>query len=136
MKILKTVAEFAKALNEFDPSWPVMLSLMGGGEIAVEHREIKGEPIVAIFNSNGGRFGENPLTEREYKEKSSQIIELKRSGYVYTSIHGDHRFYRPSGLNDTCYGLHFDRRIIERMVLEGLLSKSEVDLERVRYLEQ
>ena len=57
---------------------------------------------------------------------------LKSQGYEYTSIHGDHRLYRRSGQNDTCYGTHFDRRIVERMAAEGLILASAVDIERVQ----
>ena len=56
----------------------------------------------------------------------------KRQGYEYTSIHGDHRLYRRSGQNDTCYGTHFDRRIVERMAAEGLILASAVDIEGVQ----
>lgn len=133
MKDLKIVGDYIQKLQEFPEEWPVQVSTAAGGGIAIEHREIKGNPIVAIFGSNGGRFGENPLTEPEYKAKSEEFLRMwNDSSYCYTSIHGDHRIYHPSGLNDTCYGIHFDRRIVERMVAEGLIPADKVDIERVR----
>ncbi len=132
MQELKTVSDYVRALSAFPEDWPVKVATPAGGGIAIEHREIGGKPVVAVFGSNGGRFGENPLTEEEYAEKSRLFLDLKRSGYEYTSVHGDHRLYRRSGANDTCYGTHFDRRIVERMAAEGLIPPHEVDIERVR----
>jgi len=131
-KELKTVGDYIRALSEFPKDWPVKVATPAGGGVAVEHREIGGAPVVAIFGSNGGRFGENPLTDDEYEKQSKLFIGLRRQGYEYTSIHGDHRLYRRSGMNDTCYGQHFDRRIVERMVAEGLITPGLVDIERVR----
>lgn len=127
----KTVADFIALLSSFPPEWRVSVSTSAGGGIAVEHREIKGEPIVGIFGKNGGRFGENPLTEDEYHRVASNFLAALHAGQKYTSIHGDHRLYRPIGMNDTCYGTHYDRRVIERMVSEGLIAKDSVDLERI-----
>ena len=133
MRELKTVGDYIRALSEFPEDWPIKVATPAGGGIAIEHREIAGTPVVAIFGSNGGRFGENPLTAQEYEKRSQLFLGLKRQGYEYTSAHGDHRLYRRSGgMNDTCYGTHFDRRIIERMVSEGLIQAGEVDVERVR----
>lgn len=129
---LKTVGDYIRALSEFPENWPVKVATPAGGGIAIEHREIGGLPVVAVFGSNGGRFGENPLTDDEYVKQSQCFLGLRNGGYRYTSIHGDHRLYYPRGMNDTCYGTHFDRRIVERMVTEGLLSACEVDVERVR----
>jgi hypothetical protein len=129
---LKNVGDYIQALSEFPEDCPVKVATLAGGGIVIERREIGGMPVVAVFGSNGGRFGENPLTEQEYEEKSRLFLGLKRQRYEYTSIHGDHRLYRRGGMNDTCYGTHFDRRIVERMVVEGLVYASEVDLERVR----
>jgi len=42
--------------------------------------------------------------------------------------------YRRFGSNDTCYGQHFDRRVVERMVAEGLIPADRVDIDRVRRL--
>lgn len=131
-KKMKTVGDYIRKLQEFPEDWPVQVATPAGGGISIEHMEIKGNPVVAIFGSNGGRFGENPLTDEEYKKKSELFLGLRQQGYEYTSIHGDHRLYRRSGTNDTCYGTHFDRRIVERMAEEGLVSTSEVDIERVR----
>lgn len=136
MNNLRTVGDYIRRLQEFPEEWLVQVATPAGGEIAVEHREIKGNPIVAIFGSNGGRFGENPLTEEEYKDKSGQFMRMWNDpAYSYTSIHGDHRLYRRSGLNDTCYGTHFDRRIVERIVADGLISGGKVDIDRVRKCE-
>lgn len=128
---MKTVGDYIRKLQEFPEDWSVQVSTQAGGGISIEHREIKGQPVVAVFGSNGGRFGENPLTDDEYAKQSQRFLDLKRQGYEYTSIHGDHRLYWRSGTNDTCYGQHFDRRIVERMVAEGLVSASDVDVVRV-----
>lgn len=136
MENLKTVGDFIRKLQEFPEEWPVNVSTPAAGGVAVEHREIKGNPVVAIFGSNGGRFGENPLTEQEYTDKSGQFMRMWNDPYYsYTSIHGDHRMYHPSGQNDTCYGTHFDHRIIERMAAEGLIPANKVDIDRVRRCE-
>ncbi len=132
MQELKTVGDYIKALSDFPEDWPVKVATPAGGGVAIEHREIGGKPVVAVFGSNGGRFGENPFTDDEYEKQSRRFLGLKSQGYEYTSIHGDHRLYRRSGQNDTCYGTHFDRRIVERMVDEGLISVNTVDIERVR----
>lgn len=132
MNEIKTVGDYIRKLQEFPEDWPVHVSTQAGGGIAIEHREIKGDPVVAVFGSNGGRFGEDPLTDQEYEKQSKLFLGLRQQGYAYTSIHGDHRLYRCGGMNDTCYGTHFDRRIVERMAEEGLVSTSEVDIERVR----
>ncbi len=129
---MKTVGDYIRKLQEFPEDWPVHVSTQAGGGISVEHREIKGRPVVAVFGSNGGRFGENPLTEEEYEKQSKQFLGLRQMGYEYTSIHGDHRLYRRGGMSDTCYGAHFDRRIVERMVSEGLIPAHYVDIDRVR----
>ncbi len=135
MQELKTVGDYIRALSAFHEDWPVEVATSAGGGIAIEHREIRGKPVVAVFGSNGGRFGENPLTDEEYAEKSRMFLDLKRSGYEYTSICGDHRLYRGSGVNDACYGTRFDRRIVERMVAEGLIHLDEVDIGRVRHFD-
>lgn len=129
---MKTVGDYICKLQEFPEDWPVHVSTQACGGIAIEHREIKGKPVVAVFGSNGGRFGENPLTDEEYEKQSKRFLALRQMGYEYTSIHGDHRLYQRSGVNDTCYGTHFDRRVVERMVEEGLVAAIEVDIERVR----
>lgn len=134
MSKLQTVGDWIAHLNQFPADWPVIVATPAGGGIAVEHREIRGKPVIAIFGSNGGRFGENPLTEEEYQRQSSDFLALLKSGYRYTSVHGDHRLYKPSGMNDTCYGIHYDRRIVERMVAEGILRPDQVDLSRVEAL--
>ena len=132
MKELKTVGDYIRAFSEFPEDWPVKVATPAGGGVAIEHRDIGGAPVVAVFGSNGGRFGENPLTDQEYEKQSKLFLGLRQQGYEYTSVHGDHRLYRRSGMNDTCYGTHFDRRIVERMMAEGLLAAGEADVERVR----
>jgi hypothetical protein len=130
---LKTVGDFLKALQAYPEDWPVQVATPAGGGVVAEHREIGGKPVIAIFGANGGRFGENPLTEDEYARKSREFLALWRSpGYRYTSAHGDHRIYRTGGVNDTCYGQPFDLRIVERLVKEGKLDGSVVNIERVR----
>jgi hypothetical protein len=132
----ETVGDFIEALSKFPKDWPVKVSTQAGGGIGVEHRDIKGKPHVGIFGKNGGRFGENPLTEDEYQKKSAQFIGDLRGGMRYTSIHGDHRTYSPAmGDQATCYGTHYDRRVIERMVKEGLIAADSVDIDRVLKLE-
>ena len=133
----RTVEDFIKALSAFPKDWPVNVSTQAGGGIAVEHREISGKPVIAIFGKNGGRFGENPLTEKEYQEQSKDFLESLRGGQKYTSIHGDHRLYSPFvGDQATCYGTHYDRRVIERMVQEGMIADDTVDVERVKSLDR
>jgi len=134
MEKLITVADYIYKLQEFPEDWNVQVSTSAGGGISIEHREVGGKSIVAIFGSNGGRFGENPMTENEYQLRSKEFINMINNSYRYTSIHGDHRLYFPGGINDTCYGTHFDRRIIERMVDGGLIPNEMVDIEKVRYL--
>ena len=129
---METVGDYIRKLQEFPEDWPVHVSTQAGGGISIEHRDIKGKPVVAVFGSNGGRVGENPLTDQEYEKQSNRFLDLRRQGYEYTSIHGDHRLYRRGGTCDTCYGTHFDRRIVERMVAEGLISADYADVERVR----
>lgn len=136
-KDLKTVGDYIRKLQEFPEDWPVTVATQAGGGISIEHREIKGIPLIAIFGTNGGRFGENPLTEQEYAVRSKEFLQMLNSTmYSYTSDHGDHRmYYRTNGRdshNDTCYGKHFDPRIIERMVTEGMIPADKVDIERVR----
>ena len=133
----ETVGDFIDALSKFPKDWPVKVSTQAGGGIGVEHRDIKGKPHVGIFGKNGGRFGENPLTEEEYQKKSQDFLCGLRGGQHYTSIHGDHRLYYPhhGDSQATCYGTHYDRRVIERMVNEGLIAAESVDLKRVLVLE-
>lgn len=128
----KTVRDFVELLSSFPDDWPVYVSTQAGGGIGIEHREFKGKPTVAIFGKNGGRLGENPMTEEEYRKKSQEFMASLKSGKRYTSIHGDHRLYSPEfGSQATCYGAHYDRRIIERMAKEGLIPKDSVDIGRV-----
>jgi hypothetical protein len=132
----QTVGDFIELLSSFPKEWRVVVRTPAGGGVAVEHREMSGEPVVGIFGKNGGRFGENPLTEEEYRTKADYFLSRLRGGDAYTSIHGDHRLYSPSlGNQATCYGTHYDRRIIERMVREGLIAPDSVDLERVASLD-
>jgi pyocin large subunit-like protein len=132
----KTVGDFIETLSSFPLDWPVSVATPAGGGIGIEHRERNGQPFVAIFGKNGGRFGENPLTEDEYRKQSEQFLNDLKVGKRYTSIHGDHRTYHPSmGSQATCYGTHYDRRIIERMVREGLIERTSVDLDRVAHIE-
>jgi hypothetical protein len=127
-----TVGEFIELLSAFPTEWPVRVATPAGGGIAVEHREIGGKPVIAIFGKNGGRFGENPLTDDEYKKESEAFLDDLKSGRRYTSVHGDHRTYYPDlGPQATCYGKRYDRRIIERMVFEGLIPQNSVDIDRV-----
>lgn len=133
----ETVADFIELLQTFPPEWPVKVSTSAGGGIGVEHREAMGQPFVGIFGKNGGRFGENPLTDEEYKKQSNAFLRALQYGDRYTSIHGDHRTYSPSlGSQATCYGRHYDRRIVERMVQEGLIKADSVDIERVARCER
>lgn len=139
-KSAETVGDFIDLLSKFPRDWPVVVSTPAGGGIAIEHRDRKttGEPFVAIFGKNGGRFGENPLTEEEYKKQSAEFLRCFESpDYLYTSIHGDHRMcFMTRGIEvNTCYGTHYDRRVVERMVREGLIPADRVDLERVRACE-
>lgn len=133
MKDINTVGDYIRKLQEFPEEWTVQIATPAGGGIAIEHREIKGMPVVAIFGSNGGIFGENPLTEQEYKIQSKEFMRMFNDPYYsYTSFHGDHRMYHKFGQNDTCHGTHFDRRIVERMITEGLIPADIVNVERVR----
>ena len=126
-----TVGDYIDQLSKFPREWRVSVSTQAGGGISIEHREINGKPVIAIFGSNGGRFGENPLTDEEYKEKSENFLrQMDDPYYAYTTIHGDHRMYHPSGMNDTCYGTHYDERVIDRMVQEGVLEYYKQDCSR------
>jgi hypothetical protein len=128
----ETVGDFIELLSSFPPEWPVSVVTPAGGGIGIEHRERKGRPFVAIFGKNGGRFGENPLTEEEYRKQSERFLIDLKVGRQYTSVHGDHRTYSPAlGPQAICYGSHYDPRIIERMVREGLIEASSVDLDLV-----
>lgn len=128
----ETVADFIELLSVFPPEWPVRVSTQAGGGIGVEHRESNGRPFIGIFGKNGGCVGENPLTEEEYHKQSADFLSDLKYGKAYTSIHGDHRTYHPNlGSQTTCYGRHYDHRIIARMVKEGLISETSVDLDRV-----
>jgi hypothetical protein len=128
---MKTVAEYIEALSKYPSDWTVKVSTQAGGPIAIEHREIVGKPVVAIFGSNGGRFGENPFTEEEYRKKSDEFIWNLGLGYTYTTIHGDHRlFMNRGGANDSCYGHHYDERLIDRMVKEGRLEYYKIPYSR------
>jgi hypothetical protein len=131
----ETVADYIELLSAFPRDWPVRVSTSAGGGIAVEHRDVRGVPTVCMFGKNGGRFGENPLTEEEYDKQSTCFLGDLASGKRYTSIHGDHRTYSPElGSQATCYGTHYDARIIERMVSEGLIVRDVVEIDRVKKL--
>lgn len=133
----QTVGDFIELLSTFPKEWRVHVVTPAGGGIGIEHREVKGEPVVGIFGKNGGRFGENPLTEEQYQNKSREFLLGLECGKRYTSIHGDHRLYSPSlGDQATCYGTHYDRRIVERMVKDELIPAESVDLERVARCER
>lgn len=96
------------------------------------------ELLKEIDNFLVAGIGESPLTEEEYKSKSIDFLRnFNNPNYAYTSIHGDHRLYRCTGsINDTGYGQHYDRRIVERMVDEGLIPFNSVDIDRVRKCSQ
>jgi len=136
MNDLITVGNYIERLKQFPADWRVVVSTRAGGRISVEHREINGKPIIAVFGSNGGSFGENPLTEEEYQRVSQDFLKkFNNPNYAYTTIHGDHRIYSPSsGSLASSYGSHYDRRIIERMVAEGKIQIPNNEIERVRYL--
>ena len=123
----ETVADYIALLQQFPADWRVIVATPAGGGIAVRHREIKGESIVAIFGKNGGQFGENPLTEEEYAKQSEAFMrDMSDPKRKYTSAHGDHRMYTPSLWSQaSCYGTHYDSRVIDRMVADGLIKKSE-----------
>lgn len=127
-----TVKDYIELLQQFPLDWPVKVKFAGGGGTAIERRDFQGVPHVGIYNKNGGsyNFGERGLTEEEYT-KTSQDFLKSRKYMQYTSIHGDHRLYIPGGAQETCYGTHYDRRVIEQMVREGLITADSVDLERV-----
>lgn len=130
---LKTVADYIQQLSLYPLDWPVYVVTPAGGGVVIEHREINGSPVIGIYGANGGAIGEPPLTEEEYQKQSESFLRMMNGSlYRYTSIHGDHRMYIPGGQNDTCFGIHFDRRVIERLVEEGKLARDIVDIERVR----
>lgn len=136
MSMLRTVGDYINALSQFPHDYPVYVVTPAGGGIVIEHRELHGKPVVGIYGRNGGAIGETPLTEEEYERKSQLFLSLSlSSSYRYTSIHGDHRLYMPGGQNDTCYGVHFDRRVVERLVNEGKVPADKVDIERVKRCE-
>lgn len=129
------VGDFIKKLQEFPDDWPVRVQTPAGGAIVIEHREICGRPVVAIFGENGGRFGETPLTEKEYeKQRDDFLKKFGKSGYVYSSDSGNHIIYQDfGGVNDRCFGQRYDVRIVERMMSEGLIDLPKLDVERARY---
>ena len=86
MQELKTVGDYIKALSDFPEDRPVKVATPAGGGVAIEHREIGGKPVVAVFGSNGGRFGENPFTDDEYEKQSRRFLGLKSQGYEYTCL--------------------------------------------------
>lgn len=136
VKHLKTVADYIQQLSQYPPDWPVEVDTQAGGGVVIEHREINGSPVIGIYGANGGAIGEAPLTEEEYQAKSTSFLRMMNGSlYRYTSLHGDHRMYIPGRQNDTCFGIHFDRRVIERLVEEGKLAKDRVDIERVQRCE-
>ena len=133
----QTVGDFIELLSEFPADWPVHVSTQAGGGIAVVHREVNGKPVIAVHGKNGGSYGEEPLTDAIYEEESERFISDLKYGKKYTSIHGDHRTYSPEiGSQATCYGSHYDRRIIERMVKEGKIRADSVDIDRVAYFDK
>ena len=124
---MKTVKDYIDKLSQFPDDWPMYVATQAGGGISIEHRDVRGVPTVCVFGSNGGAFGENPLTEEEYEYRSKLYLNLIKSGYVYTRIHGDDRLYQKTGIpNETCYGTHFDSRIIKRMIREGLIENPRI----------
>lgn len=141
MKDAKTVGDYLAFLKEFPEDMPVHVATQAGGGISLERRDVKGVPSIAIFGTNGGRFGESPLTEEEYAKKSKEFLSRLRDegcghgsgrGWVYTTSYGDHRLYqRITGTgNDGCYGTSYDERIIDRMVAEGKLEYFKQDFSR------
>ena len=136
MTPLNTVADYIQQLSQYPPEWPVCVVTSAGGEVVIAHRELHGSPVIGIYGANGGAIGENPLTEDEYQKQSTLFLSMMNGSlYRYTSVHGDHRMYIPGRQNDTCFGIHFDRRVIERLVEEGKLAKDRVDIERVQRCE-
>lgn len=130
---MTNVEDFLRALEQFPRDWAVIVDSRAGGPLVAEHRFVKGKSVVAIFGSNGGRFGENPESDEEYARQCADFIDLRKRGYLYTSSHGDHRLYKGCWPDASCYGHRFDSWAIERMVSEGLISKDSVDIERVNY---
>lgn len=43
---MQTVGDYIRKLQEFPENWPVQVSTPAGGDIAIEHREIKGNPVI------------------------------------------------------------------------------------------
>ena len=131
-----TVGEFIKRLQQFPDDWPVHVVTPAGGGLAIEHRQNNGKDFVGVYGSNGGRIGENPLTDVEYAKQKTRVLELMADPIRrYTSIHGDHRWYDVTmPRNGTQFGWSFDRLIIERMVDEGLIDPDTIDIPKVRYL--
>lgn len=126
---LVTVADYIERLKQFPPDWRVAVVTPAGGGIVIEHREIRGESVAAIYGGNGGSIGENPLTEDEYKEKSQQFMcDLNSRSRQYTRMYGDHRFYNHRmGLDESKFGTHYDERIVKRMIAEGKITQEQLD---------
>lgn len=127
MDRIVTVGDWLERLKMFPWNWQVIVATPAGGGITIEHREINGEAVVAVFGTNGGRFGENPLTEEEYEKRSREFLSGLDRGGKYTSMHGDHRIFYGE---DSCYGTNYDDRIIERMVKEGILEYYKIPYSR------
>jgi hypothetical protein len=117
----ETVQDYLEILKQYPLGYRVMVATHAGGGISIEHRQVDGEDVIAIFGSNGGRFGENPLTEVEYRIKSGNFLSGIKEGQLYTQIHGDDRLYNPG--HDTVYGTHYDKRVVDRLVSEGLFKR-------------
>lgn len=131
----ETVGEFIKRLQEFPADWRVHVVTPAGGGLAIEHREAEsGTPFIGIYGDNGGRVGQNPLTEEEYQHASSRFMQYWNDpNYRYTTDSGSHAMYRDHGHpQDFCYQDRFDRRVVERMVAEGRIPAEKVDIDKVR----
>jgi hypothetical protein len=129
------VGEMIEILSKYPMDCEIFVLVHGNPVIA--QRDVNRIPMVVIYGDNGDLIGENPLTEEEYERVSARFLALQSIGYKYTTAHGDHRLYRDDGdKHATKYGVHFDPRIIERMVKEKLISIPLEEIKRVRFFEK
>lgn len=136
---IKTVGDLMQVLWDYPNDYPVVIGkrFLDGDKIHVEHRELNGKQIINLWCSGhtSGPIGENPLTDEEYEKRSKEFLStIHQEGYTYTSSYGDHRIVFRCNCGSCTSPLHYvyDKRIIERMVAEGLIPWHSVDIDKVR----
>lgn len=136
---IKTVGDLMNVLWDYPTDYPIVIggSYLEEYPINVEHRELNNLQIINLWGGGQayGPIGEKPLTDKEYEKISKEFLEkINNPSYTYTSSYGDHSLVIKGlcGRCDATVYYTYDKRIIERMVAEGLISKHSVDIEKVR----